>query len=1093
MIIVGMVTFISSGAQFTPAFGPVGTTVTITGSNFSATPANNIVYFGATRASVTSSTTTQLVVIVPPGATYEPVSITVNGLNGFTAKPFPVVFTSNGLVDATSFSSKVDFSTHTSYVRCYSMVIGDLDGDGKSDMAVANYDLNAISVYKNTSSTGLINENSFAAKTDFSSPGGGPYGLAIGDLNGDGKLDVAVANRNKRAISVFKNTSSGPGVVSFLRSDFTTDTDSTFSIAIGDMDGDGKPDLVTSNKDAKVSVFRNTSTTDQIVFAAKVDFATVSTYNFDVALGDLDNDNKPDIIVPNFDGTVSVYKSNATPGVISTTSFPTHVEFTIGQGATGIIVADLDGDNKLDIATSNATTNSVSVVRNTNTVSGTMSFAPSIDFNLETGFAPRHITVGDLNGDGKPDLVVANRSADKISIFKNSSTSGSITTGSFTSKVDFATGSSPWNVAIADIDNDGKQDLAVVNASSYSVSVFRNKIADATAPSITSFTPQSGLAGSSVTIYGANFSNSTALNTIKFNGVQAVITSGNTTALSVTVPTGAITGPISISSGGQTRTSTTSFVVRSVEITNETFISILTKGVSTQAVSITVSDATKVSIVNFKSRGISEPVSSIKSISLSASGNKYEKVFSATDISDPIGLLYWFEVVDKTQTLFSSNIGKAYIKYPLTSSDQAIPKLAFGTSAANYQIIAVPLELKTKNASSVFSALGEYNKSKWRLFDYANGANREYPAFGTIDVGKGYWFIARNNIIINPGEGTTVQVDEDSPYTVNLTAGWNLIGNPYNFKISWQDVLTLNGNPPGVEKIKIFSNGALHESSVLDRYQGAFVFTDKTMALKISPIQNKNIGGRLAERDVLSNPLDMEHWEINLSLREGELSNEVGGIGMHPEARLMGKDRFDEVSVPLPEGLGLFEIAFQHPEVRATFNKEIVPTAENYTWDFDIKRSSFAQLKLMWRNDFFGANGKEIVLFDPATLKTIDMRAASHYELSERTKNLRILFGSEAYVRAGLETSFPGLGEPYPNPSGDEVTIPFTISKSDDEKLVKINVYNSQGIEMTSLVDGFVNHGRHEVVWDSNGKSGLYFIRMVIGNATVKTVKAIIE
>src|SRR5471030_1472542 len=67
--------------SFTPASGPVGTSVTITGTNFNATAANNIVFFGATMATVTAASTTSLTVTVPAGATYQPISV----LNGATA------------------------------------------------------------------------------------------------------------------------------------------------------------------------------------------------------------------------------------------------------------------------------------------------------------------------------------------------------------------------------------------------------------------------------------------------------------------------------------------------------------------------------------------------------------------------------------------------------------------------------------------------------------------------------------------------------------------------------------------------------------------------------------------------------------------------------------------------------------------------------------------------------------------------------------------------------------------------------------------------------------------------------------------------
>ena len=79
-----------------------------------------------------------------------------------------------------------------------------------------------------------------------------------------------------------------------------------------------------------------------------------------------------------------------------------------------------------------------------------------------------------MNGDGKPDLAVANRSSAKVSVLRNTATSGSIAAGSFAAKVDFTTGTGPVSVALGDLDGDGKPDLAVANYGSATVSVLRN-------------------------------------------------------------------------------------------------------------------------------------------------------------------------------------------------------------------------------------------------------------------------------------------------------------------------------------------------------------------------------------------------------------------------------------------------------------------------------------------------------------------------------------------------------------------------------------------------------------------------------------------
>ncbi|MFN6087153.1 MAG: IPT/TIG domain-containing protein, partial [Cyclobacteriaceae bacterium] len=100
--------------SFTPTSGATGTTVTITGTGFNTTPANNIVIFGATPATVTAATSTQLTVTVPVGATYAPITVlnATTGLLAYSNSNFTPTFSpSKGSITASDFSPKVDFTT----------------------------------------------------------------------------------------------------------------------------------------------------------------------------------------------------------------------------------------------------------------------------------------------------------------------------------------------------------------------------------------------------------------------------------------------------------------------------------------------------------------------------------------------------------------------------------------------------------------------------------------------------------------------------------------------------------------------------------------------------------------------------------------------------------------------------------------------------------------------------------------------------------------------------------------------------------------------------------------------------------------------
>ncbi|MFY8004907.1 MAG: FG-GAP-like repeat-containing protein, partial [Chitinophagaceae bacterium] len=312
--------------SFTPLTAKPGDPVTLTGTDFNTIAANNIVFFGATRATVTAGTATSVTVTVPTGATFAPITLlnTSNSFAAFSNANFtPIYSPAKTGITATDFQAKQDFTTG---FNPYFVAIGDLDGDGKPDLAVANIFSNNVSVYRNTSTSGSIGAGSFAAKVDFAT-GSYPNSVAIGDLDGDGKLDLAVANQNSNNVSVFRNTSTSGSidVSSFAAGvDFATGTNPV-AVAIGDLDGDGKPDLAVANfslnlSSNSVSVYRNTATSGSISsgsFAAKVDFATGDGPR-SVAIGDLDGDGKPDLVVANaFSNTVSVYRNTATSGSIS--------------------------------------------------------------------------------------------------------------------------------------------------------------------------------------------------------------------------------------------------------------------------------------------------------------------------------------------------------------------------------------------------------------------------------------------------------------------------------------------------------------------------------------------------------------------------------------------------------------------------------------------------------------------------------------------------------------------------------------------------------------------------------------------------------
>jgi len=169
-----------------------------------------------------------------------------------------------------------------------------------------------------------------------------------------------------------------------------------------------------------------------------------------VAEGDLNSDGKADLVVTGMNGStgvISVLLGN------SDGSFRTHVDYATGVNPKSVIVADLNHDGHLDIATANLDGNSVSILLG----NGDGTFSSHTDYATASG--PQSIVVGDFNQDGKLDLAIASHRSNSVSILSGNGD------GTFQPHVDYPTArfGGPTSITIGDFNKDGKQDLALVN------------------------------------------------------------------------------------------------------------------------------------------------------------------------------------------------------------------------------------------------------------------------------------------------------------------------------------------------------------------------------------------------------------------------------------------------------------------------------------------------------------------------------------------------------------------------------------------------------------------------------------------------------
>jgi hypothetical protein len=254
------------------------------------------------------------------------------------------------------------------------------------------------------------------------------------------------------------------------RVDFSADGD-VRDLSVGDLDGDGKADLVFGR--SGLSLYRNVSTVGSLIsssFSQRVDY-----YNNKLGLqgdvrsssiGDLDGDGRPDILATGDNGRVSVLRNVHTGGDFGSSSFAPGVVLPVPGSLEHGFLGDFDGDGRLDVAVVDNAGPYVSILRNKG-VPSQLDFDGRLDFPVGSG--ARNAAVGDLDGDGLPDIVVANNGSRSVSVLRNTSTSSGI---SFAPGVEIMADDLDLRyIGLADLDGDQRTDMAVVNSGENSVSL----------------------------------------------------------------------------------------------------------------------------------------------------------------------------------------------------------------------------------------------------------------------------------------------------------------------------------------------------------------------------------------------------------------------------------------------------------------------------------------------------------------------------------------------------------------------------------------------------------------------------------------------
>lgn len=339
----------------------------------------------------------------------------------------------------------------------YHLTVGDVNGDGLLDIITANAGSHSVGVLRGQPGGSFALANAYNTQTG---AGSTPSNVALGDINRDGQLDIVLNDYTASTIGVML----GQGNMSFAPiSVYPSGPGSRpSSVALGDVNSDGMLDVVASdNGTGNVLVFLAQRSGS---FAGAVPYSTgTNSQPKHAVLGDTNGDGRLDIIVSDDSAASRVEVLLGQAG-----GFAAAVSYSAGVGSSPryIVSSNVNGDNLPDIVIANSNSHSITVLLGV--IGG--GFAPAVTYSSGLYTYPVGLAVGDVNGDGRPDIVVANGLANTVGILLGQA-------NGFTPATTFYSlglNSSPFAVALNDVNGDGRLDIITANNEGFSVGVLLN-------------------------------------------------------------------------------------------------------------------------------------------------------------------------------------------------------------------------------------------------------------------------------------------------------------------------------------------------------------------------------------------------------------------------------------------------------------------------------------------------------------------------------------------------------------------------------------------------------------------------------------------
>ncbi len=402
-----------------------------------------------------------------------------------------------------------------------------------------------------------------------------------------------------------------------------------------------------------------------------------------------------------------------------------------------------------------------------------------------------------------------------------------------------------------------------------------------------------------------------------------------------------------------------------------------------------------------------------------------------------------------------------------------------GRDVTDYRLFSIPGVLENNSAANFLSInpdLGEYDPTRFRWFGYDNGSQqlREYPDFGPLNTGRGFFMITAQGVTMNSGEARTVSTSR--PFRINVPAGFTLIGNPFNFRVPYDSLRVTT--PNATFRLWEFNGNWVENTSGLSPWTGYALWVSTATTFVISPGQDG-----FSKTQNIYMAREQDEWLLRVNARDSGSRSNFHHLGQLQPAG----DAYETYNPVAPPRLpGAVRIRFGDGH-RANDIREISP--EGQLFSFSVAVNPDEEVTTLWFEDVEQLPEElSAYVYDEKSGAIHNLRInpeITFVSKGEQQHAFKLVVGKPDYIENATPgiTIFPegfSLKANYPNPFNPATTIRYTLA---EKSAVELAVYNTLGERVATLVHAVQEQGDYSLVWQAGTlSSGVYLIRLKAGH-----------